>query len=425
MTASIIADNTCYAGVDRTEDWRKCCAVAMGFEWVDRFEDDDQAGSDNRTQFKPIQQVINLLDDDEDDFDEIYDDDCDKKVASKDQWIENARRLQGDLARMTLWIRSKQYAYVSVDMPEDEASLIQSTVTSFAATTASELETLRKMIPSNTASNIASHRAGVVQLLLNQLKEQVAQPFGVLQQQRTRVAVQLWQNPLQCKLYQPRQIQEEQPNGNMMQLFDEEDSTEREQRFLPRRAAATETHQNFLKTYEQEPKKVITPRPDFVSQLAAAKKKRRIQSMDNDEYATQPSQRPATPIIVQPPRKPQVLPYQQPTTEEARHQLEEDLQQEAALLTVSVQNDLDSVQKMEQRMVDITTLISQFSNLVSEQQEEIWQIHEAAQNTKDNMEKGQDHLVDATERTKRSKHYTAWAVVGMALILLFFHTLKS
>jgi t-SNARE complex subunit (syntaxin) len=147
--------------------------------------------------------------------------------------------------------------------------------------------------------------------------------------------------------------------------------------------------------------------------------------MDNDEYATQPSQRPATPIIVQPPRKPQVLPYQQPTTEEARHQLEEDLQQEAALLTVSVQNDLDSVQKMEQRMVDITTLISQFSNLVSEQQEEIWQIHEAAQNTKDNMEKGQDHLVDATERTKRSKHYTAWAVVGMALILLFFHTLKS
>ena len=49
-------------------------------------------------------------------------------------------------------------------------------------------------------NNMASHRSGIVQILLEQLKEQLAEPFNKLQKQRTRVAVQLWQNPLQCHM---------------------------------------------------------------------------------------------------------------------------------------------------------------------------------------------------------------------------------
>jgi archaellum component FlaC len=63
------------------------------------------------------------------------------------------------------------------------------------------------------------------------------------------------------------------------------------------------------------------------------------------------------------------LPYQQQVTREELHfQLDKDLQQEAALLTAAVNSDPGSVQKMEQRMVEISTSIGQFTNPVSEQQ---------------------------------------------------------
>jgi t-SNARE complex subunit (syntaxin) len=124
------------------------------------------------------------------------------------------------------------------------------------------------------------------------------------------------------------------------------------------------------------------------------------------------------------PMQPQATSCQK--SEESRQQrLDVDLQQEAALSTVAVQNDLDTVKQMEQNMVNVATLISQFSNLVTEQQEEIWQIHDAAENTKDNMEKGQENLVDAAERTKWSKHHMAWSVFAMAVTLLFFHALRN
>jgi t-SNARE complex subunit (syntaxin) len=80
---------------------------------------------------------------------------------------------------------------------------------------------------------------------------------------------------------------------------------------------------------------------------------------------------------------------------------------------------------METRMVEITTLIGQFSNLVQDQQEQIVQVHESAKETKDNLDKGQENLIDAAERTKRSKHYKAWLIFSMALILMFFHLLRN
>ena len=88
-------------------------------------------------------------------------------------------------------------------------------------------------------------------------------------------------------------------------------------------------------------------------------------------------------------------------------------------------NDLDSVQQMETRMVEITTLIGQFSNLVQDQQEQIVQVHESAKETKDNLDKGQENLIDAAERTKRSKHYKAWLILFLSTILMFFHLLRN
>jgi hypothetical protein len=171
----------------------------------------------------------------------------------------------------------------------------------------------------------------------------------------------------------------------------------------------------------------IPSRPDVLTQLAK-KKKRRVEPsplLHETKLDTSQGLRPPKPQVPIVPERPKIIPYQQPTSEESHRHLEEDLQQEAALLLVAVHNDLDSVQKTEQRMVQITTLISQFSNLVSEQQEGILQIHDSAQETKENIDKGQENLVDAAERTKRSRHYLAWSIFAMSMTLLLFHTLRS
>jgi syntaxin 18 len=110
-----------------------------------------------------------------------------------------------------------------------------------------------------------------------------------------------------------------------------------------------------------------------------------------------------------------------------QRQLEQDLHEETALLATQMvaSNELDGVRQMETRMVEITTLIGQFSNLVQDQQEQVLQVQTSARETKQNMERGREHLVDATERTRQSRHYKAWLIFGMTLILLFFHTLRN
>ena len=407
--------SVCTASLDREEEWRQCCAYAMGFEWVDRFEEVKSGEELKEEEFHPIQQVINLIDDDD------LKEDCDENWQNepKDHWTENALRIQGDLLHMSRWIQSKKHEYVSLEMRDDEASLIQSTVTSFAATAASELETLRKIIPSSS-SNVASHRSGVVQILLAQLQEQITEPFGSLQRQRTRVAVQLWQNPLQCKLYQSKA--RNASDNTMIQLFDDEDEVQREQRFLPRREIPPVDY-DFISKYTNQREVKVPSRPDFLSQIV--RRKMEVISPPEDRHKETQIIQPLKPLTPAIPQKPHVMPYQQPTSEEARRREEEDMQQEAALLTVAIHNDLDSVQRMETRMVEITTLISQFSNLVSEQQEEIWQIHDSAKETKENIDKGEENLVDATERTKGSRNYMAWTVFAMSMTLLFFHTLRN
>jgi ABC-type Na+ efflux pump permease subunit len=107
--------------------------------------------------------------------------------------------------------------------------------------------------------------------------------------------------------------------------------------------------------------------------------------------------------------------------EEAQQATQQELQREAALLDVSLQNELDSVYQVEQRMTEITALLSQFSSLVSEQQEEVSAIHQTTVSSKENITKGQESLVDAKERTKRSKHYMATFVWSVAILLLVFN----
>jgi hypothetical protein len=412
-------NSSCTASYNRKGDWIACCRLVQGFEWVDRFELDNKGTSQEESESNPnnehaIQQVINLLGDDVID-DEDYDEEAKQDI---DHWTENALRMQADLTRMAEWIRKKRHEYISLDMGDDEASLIQSTVTSFAATTASELETLRKLIPSSS-SNFASHRSGIVQILLSQLQSSITEPFGKLQRQRSRIAVHLWQNPQQCKLYQPKPNAEK--NLSVMDLLGEEDEKEHEQRFFPRKERPPDDYDFLTKYIEAREGTILPPRPGFLERFDDMEN----QSSSSGDDTTPEKSVPATDVPHKKEGKPQLMPYQQPTTEESRRQLEDDLQQESVMLTMAAQSDLDSVQKMEQRMVQITTLIGQFSNLVGEQQEGILHIHDSAKESKENMDKGQENLIDAKERQKKSKHWLAWIIFGMSMTLLFFHTLRN
>ncbi len=370
----------------------------MGFEWVDHFEDETTTTIPEAR----IQHLYDLTDE------EIVE----EAKEDMDPWTDTALRIQSDLQRMAHWIQSKQHEYVGLNMPDSEATIIQSTVTTFAATTASELETMRQLISSGGTA--AGHRNGIVQILLSQLQEDITQPFGVLQKQRTRVAVKLWQHPWQCQLALPkdqsRKMQHLEGDHN-----DDEDAhwAAKDKRFLPRTGNPARTI-DFWDLYEKDPLDDMPPlqKPVFLERLVDTRK------ASNHSFSLTAT--PLAPILQVTPATPS-LPYQE------RQRLEQDeLQQEAVLLQETiVQSDLDSVQKMEQRMVEITTLIGQFANLVSEQQEDILDIAHHAHETKQNMTKGQENLVDATERTKRSKHYLAWTIVGLSLTLLFFHTLRN
>ncbi|KAG7342935.1 hypothetical protein IV203_020880 [Nitzschia inconspicua] len=446
------------ASVNRKNEWKRCCANAMGFEWVDRFEDEHNNNNINKNISKhtsggyhstsatgPILQVISLLDTTVDpDFVEVDHYRNDMSLQSKDAWMETVLRIQSDLSRMARLIRAKQQEYVSLDMKDEEASLLQSTVASFAATTANELETLREMITSTGSStsatnNTANHRSGIVQILLEQLQQDITVPFGILQKQRTRIAVQIWQNPLQCQLYQPSPRKSKSKTRADI-LFDDDSDDDRNprtnQQFLPRQRqqGRDQLGHDFISKYVNRPVAQVPPNPpDFLVRLTKRQKCGHQSSIitkmtsitptnprhgaDEKSHATVqfsiPQVQPAAPPRFSP------MDYQQ--------QLEEDLQEETAQLSTALiaSSGLDSVKQMETRMVEITTLIGQFSNLVQQQQEQVLHVYDTAQETKENMQKGQENLVDATERTKQSKHYKAWVIFAMAMILLFFHVLKS
>ena len=69
----------------------------------------------------------------------------------------------------------------------------------------------------------------------------------------------------------------------------------------------------------------------------------------------------------------------------------------------------------------ITTLLSHFTDLISEQQDSIFVIHDQATKSKENVDQGQNQLVDAADRGEKSKHPMATFIFLSALLLLLFN----
>jgi t-SNARE complex subunit (syntaxin) len=103
-------------------------------------------------------------------------------------------------------------------------------------------------------------------------------------------------------------------------------------------------------------------------------------------------------------------------------ELQEQLYQEHLLLTDTFERSgYDAVGKMETTMVEITALLNQFSQLIANQEEDVLLLHEQTKTAKTYVESGQNKLVDAAERGKKSQHLMATFIVFLALLLLFLH----
>lgn len=354
-----------------------------------------------------------------------------------DPWMTTAVQIQLNIEKMTSWIRRKQYEYVQLDISEEEASLIQTTVASFTATTASEIETLNQCISSfDSSTQKQQHCTGIAQILMTELREGIAEPFGRLTKQRHRAAVNLWHTPLQCRL---RTIGRKVNIGKSprkekditLELLgineddeDDEDNEEHKRRLTDQKFHAKRPshrlHRNFLQSYDitKTERKSIPRRPDFLFRSYDAEDEIRLAAREQKSMSSFFSQKS--------PKARQETEYLSSDIDDevARAASSAVLQQESILLQAKTQSDLDSIQKMEQTMVDITALLSQFANLVSEQQEDVWEIHDATTSTKENLEKGQKNLHDAKARTAASKHYMAKAITAMGVVLLFLNWIK-
>ncbi|GAX25387.1 hypothetical protein FisN_5Lh484 [Fistulifera solaris] len=180
MTALIVQQ---YTSVDLADLWRSSYRRAMGLS-------DVRASKPKSTSSIRITNLMRCHSDHEKETE-----------TSPDKWMNTALQIQNNMEEMARWIRQKRPVYCGVHMSDSEASLIQSTIMSFTATTATEIESLRGLIAPQDSEQRTHHQTSIVQILLGRLKEEIAEPFGKMQKLRTRAAVRLWQHPLECKLF--------------------------------------------------------------------------------------------------------------------------------------------------------------------------------------------------------------------------------
>jgi len=397
---------TCHASCDLRKEWEQSCAKAMGFN-----SDAPPYADDNA---QPVIHILNLMDD--------GDADTTMSEASnsttEDYWMDNANQIAASITQMADMIVKNQRAYVTGDLTDEEASVLESTVLSFSATAANQIDALRGAMDQYQSPDYVHHCSGIVASLMLRLREQVANPMASLQKQRTRTAMTIYQQPLSCRLVIREQSADRETDGTVWdQLVEDDEGASLEQRFRPQHAAPSMST-DFMATYASNEDEIMS----YLQRPPSLFQQKTQQETKIEESAKQPPTKQLKfSAKTKKVHEERLMYHQQQEDVRLQEETQQELQKEAVLLEASLQNDLDSVYQVEQRMTEITALLSQFSTLVSEQQEEIVTIHDTARSSKENVSKGQESLVDAKERTKRSKHYMATVVWSVALILLFFN----
>lgn len=229
------------ACINLQEDWNYSCEKAMGFDLMnnnsqgDEMDDDHAFDNDCDNSAVPVLNLLSTDDTTEEDSMVLHSNNSFTN-SLKDPWVENCIRISESLDQMSGLIHRKQRAYARLvdvseyqyqhpslsnfrnqnedeSMTDQDRSVLESTVLSFAATTGNQIESLRQQSASfHSSSNttgslldIDRHRAGIVACLLLRLREEVANPMAKLQKARSKRAVTIWNDPLHCELVTPQE----------------------------------------------------------------------------------------------------------------------------------------------------------------------------------------------------------------------------
>jgi len=368
-------------------------------------------------------------------------------------------------------------------MTDEERNSLDASVASFAISTGNRIQALRRSLEDggdDDGSNGTAHRLGIVACLVSSLRSDVVDRMAAMHAVRMRSSLDMARDPLRCRL--PNQYGRRGGGaghgvrsgggadlGNAFDDVDgDEDVNDVALRDLLRdvhdaavsssavdggnaelppswKEAARAEEEEFNATYGQAGEEALladltSPPPSFPGVHDSPPSYDAVGEVNTDTFDQEGGDVPSTrlsrriepaastrtsnpPPVYSPTAAPvdqAMLEYYGETTEEQEAYIE-DLQRESAYLTASLQNELEDVHKIEGKMMEITTLLRQFGDLVSEQQEDIVAIHDQAERSKKNVQAGQDRLVDAGERKKKSKHYMATFIVCMALLLLFLN----
>jgi len=455
-TMSMPIDYNPHSAHDRTKEWDSCCMeIVMGRDPKRQrlmVCDDDESESDHNNEednkllgcwSSPNCLAINMIQDEINEYDDEID---------MDSWMKAATTLSASIDEVSIMIKRKAASYISstdtlnicfnnVDSTEQtmtntDRSMLETTVATFAAGMAKQIDSLRQTVIQSSDNNINNdtsthqqnqwasgpigHRTGIASCLMQRLKSEIMEPMTKLQKQREKS---------QSKIHIGGNDASDIANNPMRLLgLGKEDS--RHQRSFPPapwevgehdidkdRAERDQEKDEFLDVYfdNQERKK-----PDDNTTNHKSIPSSVTSLMDVPQPLVPIQKKQPEPIIPKPTSTPQ--PQQQMPYEEDNDEHMEQLHRESAAILATYQHsDLEGVQKVERSMVEITSLLSRFTDLIQEQQEDIFMIHDQAVKSKENVDKGQDNLVDAANRGDKSKHPMATFIFFMALLLLFFN----
>eukprot|EP00984_Skeletonema_dohrnii_P012216 scaffold4936_cov186-Skeletonema_dohrnii-CCMP3373.AAC.2 len=439
----------------------------------DEYSDNDGFGYSSSPEYLAINLVAMIHDDQDDDH-------VDNDDANNDSWMQAALALSASINEVSLMIKSKSASYLNCtsdtfhiffghdnndnDYADEtttsnaDRSILETTVASFAAGMAKQIESLRQTVVvegdhpfinsaddnneldeatqrRKWANGPIGHRAGIASCLMQRLKSEIMDPMTTLTSQREKSQSRgnysmdeptiLAQNPLLgffsgATLDVTERSNHPPPPPAPWELGDHDPEQEKYERDQER--------DEFLRIYGETDntptnasslESIITntfPPPSVLDLLDTPQVKSNTQ---HDEAPVPKILSPPPPAVQQFKQIPDVMmPSQQHNEDEHMDQLQ---RESATLLATYQHSDLEGVQKVERSMAEITQLLSRFTDLITEQQEDIFMIHDQAIKSKENVDKGQDQLVDAVARGKKSTHPMASFIVLAAILLLLFN----
>lgn len=351
-----------------------------------------------------------------------------RNERSSDAWIDNAERIFSSICQIDSLLESNSLSYTNKDiftrdeegpsLSENDVAIFESSIASFMTSTASQIDTLRQSIADSMLSeNMKAHRKGIISHLVSQLRE-IMENFRFMQSVRNREELDLYRDPFKCCYY--KDDNDDVLNMSSTGIGNEFEPDEEYLDMLEREEEEFQAHYNDIGNNDEELLQKILSEP-----LPTLSKLNQIQEIHVEKKII-PQTKPIK--MKQNPPKPHIVKQSDTNNLMNASVAEMDqnqaaiLQQEQIFLTAKAQNTkLDAAHKVESQMMQITSLLSQFSALITEQQEEIQVIADSTAKSRDNMDKGREQLVQATEHRKNRKHYFAWVIFGLGLFLLFLN----